>query len=689
MSKKTRNILIALAVVLCAALVILFNLNGGKQAAPAATEAPVAEVAEETKEAAEETAETVTETAEAAVEEAKETVAETAETVTGTAEAAVEEVKETVADAAETVTGTAEAAVEEAKETVTEAAETVAETVTDAVEGAKETVAEAAGDAKEIAEEAAKTVADTVTETVAEAAETVTETAGAAVTAAAGAAGEAAETVAETAKEITEGAAETVAEAAEEVVETAEVAETVTEAAEEVAEGAAETVAEAAEEVVENAEAAADAETPEIMVTVNGKVVTRDEYNEVFESLRSYYSNAGYQFTTEDSINTLKAASLNNAIVLELIDQKAVEFGLDTFTDEEEAAMHQEAAGYMAGVVDSYMNYYGLTPAEDASEEDKTAARTNAVAALEALGVTESYYYEAIRSNEIYDRVRGEVIKDIQASDEDIQNAFDAQVENDRQLYDGNVSMYEYNQYFGQKSYFVPEGYRGVLHILLNVEQELLDTYQDLQARFEEQQEASATDLASPTDAEATATDTEASPTDLVTQEDVDAAYAAIIASVQPTIDEINRKLADGAAFEDLIAEYGKDPGMQDEATLRDGYSVHRDSILWDPAFIEAAFSVDNVGDVAAPVVGNYGVHLVKYHRDVPAGAVELTDEIRAELAEGLVGDAQAAAFDSAVEAWMDSAEIVYSAEAQAIMDAVMSEEATPTDVEATATDAE
>lgn len=102
--------------------------------------------------------------------------------------------------------------------------------------------------------------------------------------------------------------------------------------------------------------------------------------------------------------------------------------------------------------------------------------------------------------------------------------------------------------------------------ILLQVDSELMSNYQGLQASLEEAQDeaekANEGDASATADAQATA-DASAEPTATpVTQADVDAAYAAILASVQPTVDEIKAKLATGTPFADLIAEYNTDPGM-------------------------------------------------------------------------------------------------------------------------------
>ena len=124
-------------------------------------------------------------------------------------------------------------------------------------------------------------------------------------------------------------------------------------------------------------------------------------------------------------------------------------------------------------------------------------------------------------------------------------------------------AAYGYTDYITPQ-YYVPSGYRGVSHILLDVDDTLMETYTNLLATYEEQQDQ----------IEAGEEVTE----ELVTLEQVEAAKQAIIDSVQPTIDEINQKLADGVSFDELIQEYGTDPGMQDAATRAEGYPC-----IWTP----------------------------------------------------------------------------------------------------------
>ncbi len=400
----------------------------------------------------------------------------------------------------------------------------------------------------------------------------------------------------------------------------------------------------------------------DVMATVNGEPVLRETVENIASNLSYTYSQYGYDTTTDENVKVINQIALDYAIQYALMDQKAAEWGLDQFTDEEMETLKASNAESWNSLVDSYVTYYGnLT--DESTDEEKLAAKTSALAALEAMGYTEEVMMQSTLEEERYDRVRNKMIENVEVTDDEVQTAFDTQVESDKASYEGNVAYYEYmTQYYGQTSYYVPEGYRGITHILLTVDDTLLQNYEDLAAKLEEQEEAEDTDTT-----EATATDVPEATETPVTQADVDAAYQAILDSVQPTIDEINQKLADDASFADLIAEYGADPGMQSEPYMSEGYSVHQDSVIWDAAFVKAAFSVEKVGDVSEPVVGSYGVHIVYYLRDVPSGAVELTDDIKEDLKSTLLSEKENEAFASTMQVWRDASTIEYTAEIEAL----------------------
>ena len=425
----------------------------------------------------------------------------------------------------------------------------------------------------------------------------------------------------------------------------------------------------------DTADAAAEAETAEVvseepvlLVTVNGEEIRSD--NDYLLYMQSNYLNWAYSngYDTDDAslVTAVNQQSLYDTIGYFLALQKGKELGLDQFTDDEKAAFAATAKEQWEEIVNSFVSA-NESITDDSSDEDKAAARADAEAQLlSEYGYDEARYIKEYGdqavNNTIYQRVTDHLSTDLKVTDEDIQTYFDDLVKDDQEIYENDAGSYEfYTQYYGQSSYYTPAGYRGITHILLNVDDELLNNWKDLSARLEEQKSAAeeAADEVPAEDAKPTA---EPEPTaEPVTEEMVNAAKDAILESVKATVDEIKAKLDGGASFDDLIKEYGKDPGMEDDATRAAGYPVHNDSILYDPAFRDAAMALEKVGDVSDPVVGQYGVHILQYLRDIPAGAVELTDDMKNEFRETILHEMIIEAMHSAVDQWMDESEIIYT----------------------------
>ena len=444
---------------------------------------------------------------------------------------------------------------------------------------------------------------------------------------------------------------------------------------------------EPAETAVEEAaaEAAEEPAEPVLLVTVNGEEIASD--NDYLQRVISYYmdyaAEYGYDTSSPDMLAVINQYSLQYTIRSVLIRQKAAELGLDQFTDEENAEIDALLKDEWEGLLSDYIAQYGSLT-DTSTDDDKAAARADAEAFFLSIGYDQARYFkeygEAEKESRITTRLQDTLTADKTISEEDVLEYFDSLVKEDEESYASDISTYEfYTSYYGQSSYYTPEGYRGITHILLPVDEELLNTWKDLSARLEEQissvdeeptgddemdEEADARETPAP-EADAESAEEPTPTPEPVTQEMVDAAEKAILDSVQPTVDEINAKLEAGASFDDLIKEYGTDPGMQDDATRAEGYYVHNDSILWDPVFTSAAMALEKVGDVSKPVVSQYGVHILQYLKDIPGGAVELTDEMKEEFRTTLLSEIRTEALNSALDQWEEEADIVYTEEGE------------------------
>lgn len=394
--------------------------------------------------------------------------------------------------------------------------------------------------------------------------------------------------------------------------------------------------------------ALAESSPEDVLATIDGTPVTRAQYDDALAQMEDMYASYGYDVTDPTIASVLQQIALDTAIEYAMLTKVIEENGLQ-LTDEELAdsaqAAREDFYAQVDQIVDEY-GYYGM--ADISTEEGRAAVLVMVLSQLEEMGVTEASYIEEIQLFEGYNKAYDWIVRDVTVSDEEVRAHFDELVEADRVAYENDVLAYETMQQQNQMAlmygmndyytdlYYVPTGFRLVTHILLEADETALNAY------------VAAKQSADP--------------------EALAAAAQAVLASVQTTVDEINGRLANGEAFNDLIPEYTADPGMSDAVSIAAGYEVHPQSTMWVTEFRDAAFTVDNVGDVAAPVVTNYGVHIVYYMADVPGGPVEFTDDIAALMREELLTARQSNVYAETMTAMLEEAEIVYSEAAQAIM---------------------
>ena len=414
-----------------------------------------------------------------------------------------------------------------------------------------------------------------------------------------------------------------------------------------------------------------------VLANVNGETVTYAKMQEIYDNLYYQYTSQGYDLTGQES--TLQSIALEYAVQDTLFRQKAVELKIDQFTAEEVDGFKAEAQttwdGYLTQQAANYLT------SESPTDEEKANARKQAEDYMAQMGYTSDKAIEELvasyKDQKIQERMIDLLTKDDPAyTDEEVQTEYQARVDADKTSYANDVGTYEYaTQYSGQQAWYIPEGMRGISHILLTVDSTLMDNYKAIQAQLEEQNDdteevaepadGSAADATAEPTAEVAATpDPAATATPApVTEADLEAAKQAILDSVKDKTEAIKTRYAAGEDFAALIAEFGTDPGMTTEPAKTDGYSVHKDSILYDPTFVSAAFApeMQKVGDISLPVVSSFGVHVLHYTRDIPGGPVALTDELKATLRTDMEQTRKDGALPKAMQEWKDAAKIDYT----------------------------
>lgn len=340
---------------------------------------------------------------------------------------------------------------------------------------------------------------------------------------------------------------------------------------------------------------------------------------EVMSYAQQMYSE-GLIASQTDYASALDYLLIYNALPKIMVAEMGVE---NLLSAEEIENLYQQAETIYNEEIKSYIAYY--YGSEISEEEYQTLYDMVAGAYAEAGYPLEKYKEEFLIGEAFaahFNTFTFEIPQD------KILETFESFVKDDKEMFEGNVAMYEYaTNYYSYVSYFMPEGYRGITHILINADQEALDAYAG---------------AAQGDDAEA-----------------IENARNAVIESCKEKLDEIYKKIEEGESFENLIAEYNTDPGMSGD-NLKNGYAVHKDTIVFMQEFTDGAYSekMQKVGDVSDPVVTSYGVHILYYLRDIPGGAIEFTDEIKAELETYLIAKEQ----DALLRQWLNDYGVEYTA---------------------------
>lgn len=353
------------------------------------------------------------------------------------------------------------------------------------------------------------------------------------------------------------------------------------------------------------------AEDDPAVVTVNGDVVAQSELDAMIDSVSSRMSQYGIDGTDESVLEVIRQSALQQLVDDRLITQDMTAQGFYDMTEEEEAAIAasaQETLNSLRQQAESYFTSY-LDGQEDAGITAVDLAEAYLTGSGYTLEYMENHCRNALASQK-YEQWLMEGEPEI--TQEDIQAGYEQRVESSKDAYAQDISAFETALASGQEVWYRPEGYRAVLQIMLGAEGE----------------------------------DDESK-----------------LASVKEKTDDIYARLAGGEPFTSLIAAYGEDSAFDSEAFYETGYQVHKDSILWEDAFIQAAFGADMQapGDYSQPVVFGDNVHILYYLKDVPAGAVSLTDDLSEALKEDVYSERVNSKMEARLAELKETAEIIYA----------------------------
>lgn len=409
-----------------------------------------------------------------------------------------------------------------------------------------------------------------------------------------------------------------------------------------------------------------------VLAEYDGGTVTKFDVYSNFYTMYTMYSQLYSQFGMSidvDTANSLLESTVQAEVYTRALAAEFDRRGLTLDKTDEEIRAESDAL-YDSSYATS------LSSTEGSTDEEKAA---NAEYAMYAQGMTRELLYTQYLNNYKADALQADIEDEIsEITDEELQQAYDEKLAADEATYTESPSSIESAMTEADAVVaWMPSGYRTVKHILVIPEDEVKTAFVSARTAYN-----SAVSALENLKEELDALDEAEEDADVRTEDEIQAdidakeaelpelekafadAEAACLENVKDKTDEIYAKLEAGEAFDDVMAEYGEDPGMQSEPCMTTGYYVSADSTSWDKGFTAGAMALVQVGDYSlTPAVSSSGVHIIYYNSDVTAGPVAL-ETIRDALYAQTLETMKSSHYNEVAQSLLDGVNPVYHMDA-------------------------
>ena len=377
-----------------------------------------------------------------------------------------------------------------------------------------------------------------------------------------------------------------------------------------------------------------------------------------------------YDSVTQEDIAQYQDSVIESYVSMGILENKYVEFGLDQLTAEDQSALEAETQRIYDArrdeFVQSIAEQYGKTQEE---------AEQYASMFMDLYNYTMDTAREEALSTLKEERILEYITTDISNPTEAEVDAYYQEnfVVPSEEAYADDIEAFETDVlYYGGLSYYIPEGYRYVRHIMLPADPEVKARAEAEEAEFAELEDKLTTARNKLYGYQALGEDT-AEPQqeyNALIQEwqtketQLQATLDEVLSLYADELTEIYARLEAGESFDDLMSEYSQDTQMPQE-----GYMVCAESVLWSYTFRNAAMALTQIGEVGEPITTSAGVHIIEYTSDAPAGAVALEGELKDEITALALRAKQYNVLEAYILQWRDEYDIEINSELLCVPD--------------------
>lgn len=350
--------------------------------------------------------------------------------------------------------------------------------------------------------------------------------------------------------------------------------------------------------------------------------ISDDNFPKIEEVKKQVDEMAG-QATYKDFINKQKGLFITKKIANEKILKIAKEQNI-TLTDEEKKVVSDQVEEMKKTFTSEELKenlrlqFYPNDQDVDDKAKAKQMKRVNEYIEsyksylLGSYGVSSFDDIKTVLEQEtLFNKVLDQVGDKIPDDEEKVKAYYESQLKKQKAKYDEDINNFASDLNSEITTVYYPSGLRKVKHILI---------------KFNEDDEAKLSEFKSKI-AELKSKD-ELSEEEKKTLEETQAKYDELNKKAQEDAkkkaDEVYAKLKSGANFDEMIKEFGQDPGMAESSkNFKDGgYIIYENNSTYDKDFTKGAMSLNKVGEYTQPVLSSFGYHIIQYSSDVTAGAV-------------------------------------------------------------------
>ena len=397
----------------------------------------------------------------------------------------------------------------------------------------------------------------------------------------------------------------------------------------------------------------------QVVATVNGvKILKGDLIDMLDEQLYYYLQYQQYGLVgelTQIELDGMIETSIDALVEQEYVMQKAKELGLELTEEEKDTALTSLNAE-IADLKESFREEVQAEIATGISTEPEDALiELKYQDYLKTYNINIDTIVNTELSAVLIQKAKDDATKDVQATEEEAREWYNAKLETDKERVTETDTSYETTTK-NSPVLFAPSGYLYVKQILISPE---TDITEELMA-MEDEQTTWADEMAAliVEDKEKNSAEIDALSDKInASKAEVTKKSDAWLASIKPKADDVLAKAKAGEDFDKLVEEYNEDPGMQSEPYKSEGYLVGPNTTSYEQAFKDAAVALKREGDVSPLVATSYGYHILKVAKVVKPGDVPFEDvkdiayeTVRREKANEMMTDI--------MTAWKDAAKI-------------------------------